>query len=379
MVPIEGSGEKPTSYNEADVTYIPDMVLPDGTRMSARDVERLYYDQTPEDDENMYGLSDDDVSYEFDSLGPISSRPRRLGGQEVFKDDGGVDISNLGNNVIDWTLGSIPISVSGIIPWLYSISNATRAVNGIEPSTYNPKTDTYGLAAGEHDENGNMRYGVFDDEGNKDKAKTDEARFWSAAGNAAVPLTEQIVGPIGGSIVPLEKIAEKAPLKSAIGKFLLNEGVGALGEGVEEVLGNIFDEMTQYGSEMYADPEIDEETGEARRDDAGREKRDRSTPIPKRVQNFFGSTTDNANSFLGGALVDMAMQSLMPFKDANGRWHVSPTAHGLSDAIVRDRARVSSGVPLYVDPDELGPDDVAEEYASLFDNELVDGVKNGRR
>jgi hypothetical protein len=180
--------------------------------------------------------------------------------------------------------------------------------------------------------------------------------MWNLLGNAAVPLSEQIVGPIGGSIIPFEKIAEKAPIKSAVGRLLLNEAAGAGAEGVEEILGNLFDEMTQYGSDIYADPVIDEETGEAKTDSVGREMRQHDTSAQKRVKNFFDDAAGNVNSFLGGALVDAAMQGPgLPFR--------------LKNAAIQDYARHKTGVAPYVAPKSLeNREGFDPEYASLFDN-----------
>ena len=381
-------------YVNNSVLYMPDMKMSDGTTIPYADVERLWMDKTPEDDE---GTGDDDVTYWFDGIGghsfnakdpntwnvanmqygpildalgklpilnAISNRPARLGGQEIFSigEDGkpNFDWSNLANNVADWTFGSLPISIGRYMPWLYSASSAGRSISGVDPMTYNPATDSYGLAAGNIDENGDMQYGVFDQDENgnmvRNEDKTRSGRMWNLLGNAAVPLSEQIVGPIGGSIIPFEKIAEKAPVKNAFVRTLINEAAGAGAEGVEEILGNLFDEMTQYGSDIYADPVIDEETGEARTDSAGREMRQHDTSAQKRVKNFFDDTANNVNSFLGGALVDAAMQGPgLPFR--------------LKNAAIQDYARHKTGVAPYVAPKSLeNREGFDPEYASLFDN-----------
>jgi hypothetical protein len=114
--------------------------------------------------------------------------------------------------------------------------------------------------------------------------------------------------------------------------------------------------MTQYGSDIYADPVIDEETGEAKTDSAGREMRQHDTSAQKRVKNFFDDAANNVNSFLGGALVDAAMQGPgLPFR--------------LKNAAIQDYARHKTGVAPYVAPKSLeNREGFDPEYASLFDN-----------
>lgn len=365
----------------ADVKYLPDMVMSDGTKVSLDDVERLYMDQSPDNDDERKDkngkpmLSDDDIGYQFrgplglpiiDNL--INNRPARLGGQEIFKDDDLIpdDLSNLGNNAVDWTLGSIPISVPGILPWIFSASKAARALDsGIDPNSYESSTDSYGLTAGGYDSKGNLKYGVFDEDESGNKVRNDkkskDVRMSSALGNLAVPFTEQIVGPIGESVIPLEKIANKIPMKSAVGKFLRNEIVGAGGEGVEEVLGNIFDEGTQYGPDMFADPVMDKSTNEPIKDQYGHEKRDESTPIWKRMNNFLTNTAENANSFAGGMLVDANMRLLpAPIGGAIGDFRM---------ARKQDKARRLTGIPEYINPDEVENVGSNKGYARLIDED----------
>ena len=384
---IKSEQDKPTLEN-ADVKYMPDMIMSDGSRLSLDDVERLYLDQTPDNDEERKDkdgkpmLSDDDIGYQFRGLlgipfldGVLNNRPTRLGGQEIFKDDDFIpdDLSNITNNAMDWTLGSIPISAGKYLPWIYSASNASRALDsGIDPNTYDIGTDSYGLIAGGYDKDGNLKYGIYDENKDGNKIRNDEksknTRFSNAAGNLLVPLTEWMVGPIGEHAIPLEKIADKIPLKSAVGRFLRNELIGAAGEGVEEVLGNIFEEGTQYGSDMFADPVMDKTTGEPVKDQYGHEKRDEDTPVWKRMDNFIKDTAGNANAFAGGALVDANMR-LLP----------RPFGGAISDfrtARKQDQIRRSTGVPLYVDPNDV-EETKPNKYAGLLDEDEL-AVSGGR-
>lgn len=386
---VQINPEKQTLEN-ADVRYMPDFVMGDGTRMTLDDVERILMDQTPENDENRKDpntdkdiLVDDDLSYQFHGIpvlenlpifNGITNRPARLGGQEIFTDKG-IDTSNIMNDTLDWTLGSLPISAGKYLPWIYSVSNATRGLHGgVDPNQWNPATNSYSATAGEFDENGNLSLGVHKDtpEGKRvlDEDKSRQLVTSNFLGNAMVPLTEKMVGPIGSHIVPLEKLVDKLPLKSAFGKFLANEGVGAIGEGVEEVLGNIFEEASQYGPDAFASPVIDEDTGEPVHDMYGHEER-KKTGAPERIANFLTDTNDNANAFAGGALVDVAMRSLLP-----GGEHGRTLVGDARAALMQDRARHLTGAPLYVSPEETEDEelrDLGEKYASLFDKRNVAG------
>lgn len=343
MASAEASGGSPLDY--ADVIYIPDLVLSDGTRIPYSDVERIYWDETPGDDE---GASDDDIDYEFKrfGIGPLSfdNKPRRLNQQEMFKtnDRGGIDmdLSDIGDNAVDWTLGSLPISIGSTMPWTYSASGATSSLSGSDPAIYDPVTDSYGLIAGDYDDQGRLRYGVTDAEGRRDEQLSDSTRWWNAAGNAAVPLTEMIVGPVGEQIIPLEKIFHsELPSNPTTWQVIKNALVGAAGEGVEEDLGNVFDEMTQYGpSGMFANPVTDSE-GKPMHDMYGHEIRDYGTNAEDRL-NALLDPGELANAFAGGVTVDALMQML-------------PVARQIAPAVRRDAARRKTGVAQFIDPEDL--------------------------
>jgi len=352
------NGGSPLDY--ADVIYIPDLVLSDGTSIPYSDVERIYWDETPGDDE---GPGDDDVSYEFKrfGIGPLSfdNKPRRLNQQEMFKtnDRGGldVDLSDIGNNAVDWTLGSLPISIGSTMPWVYSASGATSSLAGADPASYDPTTDSYGLIAGNYDKQGRLRYGVAGANGKRDGARSDSTKWWNAAGNAAVPLTEMLVGSVGEQLVPLEKIfRSELPSNPTTWQVIKNALVGAAGEGVEEDFGNIFDEITQYGpSGMFANP-VTNANGETLRDMYGHEVRDYGTNAEDRLNSFF-DPGELANAFAGGVTVDALMRML-------------PIASQLVPAVRRDAARRKTGVAQFVDPEEREKRTVSGAYSLGFDD-----------
>lgn len=367
---VELSEEEPQTYNDADVVYLPDLVLPDGERVALEDVERLVMDKTPGNDRNEYGISDDDISYDFANIiiPTLNNRPHRLGGQEIITDNG-PDVSNLANNAVDWSLGSVPISVPGLLPWIYSMSGASRALSGIDPMSYDPVTKSYKLSAGYYDDDGNLRFGEYTDSHPKDaepdaeptkvrdEDRSNEIRWSGVLGNAAVPLTEMLVGPVGEELIPIGKLAERIPAKSATGRWLIDAATGAGGEGIEEVLGNIFEDGTGYGwSGLFADPVLDD-NGQPVTDMYGHERRRTDQPGWLRSNNYVNDLQGNGNAFLGGALVDATLGLV-------------PGLRGLGGAIMDDRRSIQSGTPLYVSPDEVERETFDDDYVTQVNNSM---------
>lgn len=350
----------------------PNLVMPDGTELTYDEARSIYYDQEAGD--NPDDPYDDGIGYDFTTLFPgIDNRPGRLN-SEIFGDDG-IDLSTLGNNVVDWTLGSVPISMTMLanpvtggmvnlsnMPWLYSASNATSSISGVDPSTYDLQNDSYGLAFGDYDDNGNLRYGVTSPNGEIDDSLANDARFWNTLGNFSVPLTEEIVGPVGEELIPVRKMLgwqlPDNPLTSEVVKDFL---VGMVEEGVEEDLGNIFDELTSYGpSGAFAQQAVDEE-GRPMYDLTGHEIRNTSTSIPDRIRNFI-NPQDLANSFVGGALVDTAMQ-MNPIMPGNFWGNVAAANQA-------KRIRQELGIDRLVEPEEREHRELSDSYLSQFSDNV---------
>lgn len=385
MVPTDKvNGSLPDNLDDLKYDIMPNLVMSDGTVIPYSDVERIYWDETAGNDEDQLDSdgnvvsTDDDIRYDFSALG--MNKPRRLMNQTpVDFDSGGlpIDTTDLFGDVVDWTLGSVPISIGAYLPWVYSASQATNAGYGIEPGSYNPETGTRGLSAGGWDENGNLRYGVQNAEGKIDRDLGDSTRMWNMAGNALVPLTEQLVGPVGEHIIPLEGVTKRIPFKTDTGRLIADTLVGYGAEGVEEDLGNIFDELMQYGlSGAFANP-VTGKDGETIKDIYGHEVRDADTGAAQRVGRFF-DPNDLANAFLGGALVSPAMGlATTPMNSQSFLRNIVP-------AVSRDMARRQTGVDRYVEtdlerevrealeegriPDVPAPRTVSPEYASRFEN-----------
>lgn len=383
-------GEYP--LDDADVLYMPDLVLSDGTRMKFDDAERIYWDRDVED--NPDDVTDNDIRYGISryGIGPlsISNKPQRLEKSQMVdfdNEDGWFDPTDLADNAVDWTAGSLPISLPIMnFPWIYSLSNASSSLSGVDPGTYDLASDSYGLQSAEYDDKGNLVYsprhggempawmGALPDF----MTNQDSGKWWNALGNAVVPLTENIAGDIGSE--PLKDFVNKMvggrltlPTNPTTMQVIGNALMDAAGEGVEEDIGNVFDEITQYGpAGMFADQALDQ-YGRPMYDKTGHEIRNYDTSLQNRFSNLI-NPDDLANSFAGGVVVD-ALMNLLPMPGyVNGR--LRPTMQNsapyqIGQAVRRDLARKATGVDQWIDPkypDKFTP--VSDEYASMFDNTM---------
>lgn len=378
---------------DADVLYMPDLTLSDGSRVRFDDAERIYYDR--DEGDNPDDETDDDIRYDISryGIGPfsMSNKPQRLEKTQManFNGDGKLsaadfDLTDAFDNTIDWTAGSLPISFNiANIPWIYSLSNASSSLSGIDPGTYDLATDSYGLQSAEYDDRGNLVYSprhVGEASSLLPSWMTDQnsGKWWNAIGNAAVPLTENIAGDIGSN--PMKKVFNMLtgnrfamPSNPSVGQYLVNSLLDAVGEGVEEDVGNVFDEFTQYGpAGMFTDQALDE-YGRPMYDRSGHEVRNYDTSLANRLHNL-ANPDDLVNSFVGGVSVD-ALMNMLPMPDnVNGR--VRPTLRNtfpyqLGQAVHRDLVRGRTGVGQWVDPEypeEFRP--ASDRYASMFDNTM---------
>ena len=363
---LQSSGRPETAFELDDgrTVYVPDLVLSDGTRINIDDARRIYADQTINNDEGDY---DDDIGYDYQNfLGVFSNKPARLNNPELFTENG-INTDDLADNALDWTFGSLPISLGTVMPWLYSASSASSALSGVDPMSYNPTTNSYSLLAGNYDDKGNWRYGINTPQGERDEKASDETRYWNALGNLAVPLTENIAGNIGSDPFKagIEKLTGKSlslPSNPTVRQVLKNGLVGAIGEGIEEDVGNVFDELTQYGpAGMYANPLTDEE-GNQLYDENGYALRNYDTPLATRLGNVVNKEglTDLANSFSGGVAVDALMDLLMSPIPVVGR---DTTLRQLIPAIRRANIRRRAGIEPLIEPEEESQEELANSLA----------------
>lgn len=394
--PEEAHGDLPEDlsdlvYSDDDrwMTYVfPDLVLSDGTSIPYYDVWRLYRDQTPGNDEDVEFV-DDDISYEFsDRPVPIwfDNKPGRFSAQEMFyQDENGnlhFDPSDIGNNAIDFTAGSLPISLSakrfGLPfllwdPWIYSVSSALASAAGVDPASYDPRTGSYLPIAAYYDDDGNLRYGVqeayTDDNGDVslrvNNELSDSTRLWNALGTAAVPFTEEIAGSVGGSdfLGNLLGVSDEAMERIAsptLRQLITRRLYGPIGEGLEEVAGNWFDEATNYGpSRMWADPVLDEDD-EPVYDIVGHEIRNGDTSLVNKAVNAY-NPADIGNALAGGILVSEVM-GLPGIFDRFGEYGTA----------IRNQERMREmGINPYVMPKETARREVPREYLDQFSKEPI--------
>lgn len=370
-------------YYASPVRYNPYLVMDDGTKISYDQALDIYYDQEAAD--NPDNNRDDNISYDLDAHSiqpfllnqmfpdanidiplPISipnlAKPRRLSG-EILQ-DGSLNWEDMLNNAIDFTAGSIPISMR-TTAWPLSITQGlSKSLAGVDPNKYDPLTGSDKYIASEVDDSGNMSptYSAQD-------------QFFNTAGSMLVPFTEEIAGPIGGSSA-LEKLSGELPLNPTVGQVIKNFGIGAVGEGLEEIVGNLFEELTSNGMSAFGDyvtpsgerlfddngnPVVDEDGNykytdadgnpyEYMTDESGHVYRDQNTPLDRRIRNFF-NPEDLANAFLGGVLVDATMQgapTLGSIKRAAGTGKVLKNT-GVNQYIDTERDRLRADNP-YMDP-----------------------------
>lgn len=323
---------------EAPVLYLPDLVMDDGTRITWDQAQNIYSDKELED--NPDSDLDDNISYDVNPL----NKPRRLMG-EVSNDF----LANLPSNMWDLTAGSLPIAIDKFA-WPISIASAASdSLAGVDPGSYDPLTGSSQYLSAKYDENGHIV-----------PTYNDTQRAMNFAGNALVPLTEQIAGPVSGHSA-IEWLSGKSKPGSSVKQILRDFALGMLGEGLEEVIGNFFDELTNQGLAAYGN-NVDEEgkslldeNGDYKdtdiygnpmtymTDETGHTYKDINTPIGDRVRNML-NPEDALNAMLGGAIVDATMQ-LVPMPGINSRdTRLFPQ---LRDAARRDKIREQLGLTPY--------------------------------
>lgn len=348
---------KPTSledaYNwgkgkgsEAGVIYVPDMVLPDGTAISKDVALKLARDENPDDWEK------DKIRYHFEPRGgfnlkknpwlaPIvgsnpllwltDSRPRRLMHDEIIDEDGlHLGINETPDWIADAALNSILISTP-IYQWLDSAANAVPYFRGIE--------------TGSGDKYGRYQSTGYEPGSEENMAKATSTFLGPALENLSGLGHEPVLDPIVGKLID-RKFAD-----DTFTNLALNKTWDAIGEGLEEIIGNYFDEPGTYGfKNAWANPisrpyagmgkiydkdhkqigevgddvsdedlsklydEIVKKYGQDSQfpvlyDEHGREFKDPNTPIGDRFINAFEPTPEHwretANAAFGGAGVSL--------------------------------------------------------------------------
>jgi len=345
--------------------WLPNYVMDDGTSLpygSVLDIINGRYDNDYDNDEG--------IRYNFSSLLPMipenpvlfSNRPSYLQEQPINVDENGnLDFSNIVSNasdrVLDWTLGSAPIMIEQT-QWPASLANAMRETRGLSSSSYDPVTNSY------------SRYRVPGDN------VIDDVVPVLTAG--AVPVTENMVGPVGsaGSWVPsvIANRLERTPgLWGTAGRFL--RGINS--EGWEEIAGNLFEELGDYGLSRAFGNYLDENGNVvptedmAAKDEFGRPLKQENSPILDRLYNFGipmpnrggagglfqpDALANNANAWIGGAAISALPTAI----------EESANSAEIADNIARLNAL---GVTPYKEPRKMRYRVAPERYLEQFGNE----------
>lgn len=242
---------------------LPNYVMKNGEEMNIEDVERVLNDiaymSNPDEKKD---LDDPGVNYDFGLLN--ERKPQSMTG-ELTKGDWGDIVP------IAWdTVASSAPYFAKKIAWPVGLSNAYTASRDIDP--YQTESDRTYVGPGKigDDVRAEMEeQGVDVDEYEKRRNGSNYVQRIGA--NAFMPLTEYGWGNIGekvsNPIVKLmhRKLGDKAWMPAA------DWASGVIGEGLEEIPGNIMEEGTREGftDSWYADYLRDRETGEILRDENG--------------------------------------------------------------------------------------------------------------
>lgn len=275
-------GEQPVADGEYTSYWknIEPLILDDGTKLRADQAEELLKNSNYQNYAD-YG--------DFNFSQPFIDDP--------FKDkQGNFNLNPAENSFLPWitdvALGSVPFFFKPTAA-AQGIGNATASYTGFQPGYQDFLNGTYSLLSDN---------------------PTREEQVSATLGSLALPVTEHLWGNIGGSMVG-------KPLMRAIGKNeadiapLLRYGMGTVGEGLEEIPGNVVEEFQGgsglsgwYADDMYrdadgnltTDPALDENGNPTNRvayDNQGNVIKNTDTDLVGRLHNF---GEDIPLSFIGG-------------------------------------------------------------------------------
>lgn len=351
------------TWQSYPVRYTPDLVMSDGTRVTYPQFLEIYGDDK-RSDKKSGDFAGTNVAYDYNMLNKPSVLMKN--GGQLFNEDMSLNWGDLLPGAIDMTLGSLPISVDKFA-WPLSVTQAlSKSMSGLEANGYDPLTDSDMYISGQIDK----------DTGEFTPTANDVSRIAAMTGNALIPLTENIAGNVSGrSFIPA--LSGDIPMNSTLRQLGKAWFLGNLGEGIEEIPGNVFDEATMYADRAYGmpiDPEtgeplmergdpllgflpgplvpvtdengdykfVDEYTGEPiteMRDSMNHVYKDPNTSALDRFANFYTNYADLANALSGGFSVGGVMSL--------------PNVLAVPQAIRNSNYRRATGLPQYIEPEEI--------------------------
>lgn len=334
----EETGEVFDQLNSPDVSsyWMPDYVMSDGTVLPYFDALAIAGDTNGR--EGNKNLKDNQsISYDFGSMLPfmpplpfgltITNTPARLQPEPLNIEEGKIDVSQLLKNGadrwFDWTTGSLPIMLP-FTQWPASISNAMQDFRGASSGGYNPYNGGRTYIGAVRDDDGSLRYDPENDPNSSGNPLLDP-RVTSGMMAGSVPVTEDLVGPIGDAGSGgrfLEKYFDGPGWKNALGRWILDWN----SEGWEEVGGNIPEELQRYGLPGAFGNYLDENgnvvatESEAAKDENGKPIKQQWSPLPDRLYNAGipmvrddklqvnpEALVNNVNAYIGGAAISAPM------------------------------------------------------------------------
>lgn len=244
------------------------------TTLNYFDVMELVSDDLNNPDRNQ------NISYDFGDFN--WGIPDRLNGG-LFEGDW---VGNLLPNTYDLIVQSAPYFFPQVSVPL-ALSNMSTSAKGIDPQSLKLNGESTMLA------------GINPETGESEL--TNDMILGSMLGNAIMPATEFGLGRIGGQLF-------KQPLKGLTNKIgertwtpLAEHAIGTFGEGMEEIPGNLFENLSANGFENWYANEKTDEDGNVIYDSAGKPIYDESTSAFDRLGNFVGDAPEafKAGSWLG--------------------------------------------------------------------------------
>lgn len=217
--------------------------------------------------------------------------------QQLFAQLGNEESHDYGP--LGWGRQNVESPMEGFLPWITDMALGSAPLFFWPTSIAQAGGQTVASATG-------MKSGADFNDGSYrmlSDRPSEEQRFWTALGSAAMPFTERMYGNLGSNL--LSKAIPKGNFLSnfldriEVAKPWQQFAAGAIGEGAEEIPGNFVEELMQgNGPSTYFADELTDENGDVLRNEQGQAIRDPNTSVPQRFHNFL---EDVPLSFLGGA------------------------------------------------------------------------------